>query len=88
MDLSKDKCYTAVVKFGLQTDTLDSFGNITKIDKNINVTQQMILSVMGDFVGEISQYPPKFSALKVGGKKAYELAREGVEFELKPFLTN
>lgn len=81
--LSKEKKYTAVVKFGLATDTLDSFGNITNKD-NKKVTEEMINSVISRFVGEIEQYPPKFSALKVGGKKAYELAREGIEFELKP----
>ena len=81
--LSKEKKYTAVVKFGITTDTLDSFGNITN-KNNKNVTEEMINSVVSKFVGDIEQYPPKFSALKVGGKKAYELAREGVEFELKP----
>ena len=82
--LSKDKCYTAVVKFGIETDTLDSFGNITNIDKNIDVSEQMILDVIDNFVGEIYQYPPKYSALKINGKKAYELARENIDFELKP----
>lgn len=82
--LSKDKCYTAVVKFGIETDTLDSFGNITNIDKNIDISEQMILDVIDNFVGEIYQYPPKYSALKINGKKAYELARENIEFELKP----
>lgn len=82
--LTKDKCYTAVVKFGIQTDTLDSFGNITKVDNNIDISKEMILSKLKNFTGEINQYPPKYSALKVGGKKAYELARDGVEFELKP----
>lgn len=81
--LTKEKKYTAVVKFGIQTDTLDSFGNITHIDKNIDVTEDAIKNVLADFIGEIEQYPPKFSALKVGGKKAYELARDGIEFELK-----
>ncbi len=82
--LSKDKKYTAVVKFGISTDTLDSFGNITKIDSGVNVDENQILSVIQSFIGEIEQYPPKFSALKVNGKKAYELARDGVEFELSP----
>ena len=82
--LTKDKCYTAVVKFGIQTDTLDSFGNITKEDNNIDISKEMILSKLKNFIGKINQYPPKYSALKVGGKKAYELARDGVEFELKP----
>ena len=82
--LSKDKKYTAVVKFGISTDTLDSFGNITKIDNGVNVDENQILSVIQSFIGKIEQYPPKFSALKVNGKKAYELARDGVEFELSP----
>lgn len=82
--LTKDKKYTAVVKFGLATDTLDSFGKITKIDTNADISKENIESVLNEFIGNIEQYPPKFSALKVNGKKAYELAREGVEFELKP----
>ena len=82
--LSKDKKYTAVVKFGISTDTLDSFGNITNIDNSVRIEEKEILSVLKNFIGEIEQLPPKFSALKIGGKKAYELARDGVEFELKP----
>ncbi len=82
--LSKDKKYTAVVKFGIQTDTLDSFGNITNINKSINVSKEHLLQIIHEFIGDIKQYPPKFSALKINGKKAYELAREGVDFELKP----
>lgn len=81
--LTKDKKYTAVVKFGLATDTLDSFGNITNIDNGADILKENIDSVLNEFIGNIEQYPPKFSALKVNGKKAYELAREGVEFELK-----
>lgn len=82
--LSKDKKYTAVVKFGVSTDTIDSFGNITSIDKKIDITESDITKILNNFIGEIEQYPPKFSALKVNGKKAYELAREGVKFELRP----
>lgn len=72
------------MKFGLATDTLDSFGKITKIDTDVDISKENIESVLNEFIGNIEQYPPKFSALKVNGKKAYELAREGVEFELKP----
>lgn len=82
--LSKDKCYIAVVKFGIETDTLDSFGNITNIDNSIDVSEQFINSVIENFKGEIYQIPPKYSALKINGKKAYELAREDIKFELKP----
>lgn len=82
--LKKDKVYYAVVEFGIETDTLDSFGNITNIDNNVNVSESDILKVLPKFIGEINQIPPKFSAKKVGGKKAYELARENINFELKP----
>lgn len=82
--LNKDKVYRAVVEFGVNSDTLDSFGNITNIDNNIDISENEILSVLPKFIGEISQVPPKYSAKKVGGKKAYELARENINFELKP----
>ena len=81
--LNKDKEYFAVVKFGVETDTLDSFGNITKTDSK-QVTKEMLLKVIKTFEGNILQTPPKYSAIKIGGKKACDLAREGVEVEIKP----
>ena len=81
--LNKDKEYFAVVKFGVETDTLDSFGNITKTNSK-QVTKEMILNVIKTFEGNILQTPPKYSAIKIGGKKACDLAREGVEVEIKP----
>lgn len=80
--LNKDKCYTALVKFGKETDTLDSFGNITNIDNKI-ISKEDIEKVISNFVGEIEQVPPKFSAIKIDGKKAYELARKNINFEIK-----
>lgn len=82
--LSKEKKYTAFVEFGVETDTLDSFGSITKIDKNIDISESQIQGVLSEFVGEIEQIPPKYSAIKIDGKKAYDLARENINFELKP----
>lgn len=82
--LKKDKVYRAVVEFGVETDTLDSFGNITKTDNTVNITEDKLLNIIPEFIGEIMQTPPKFSAKKVGGKKAYELVRENANFELKP----
>lgn len=80
--LNKDKCYTALVKFGKETDTLDSFGNITNINDKI-ILKEDIEKVISNFVGEIEQVPPKFSAIKIDGKKAYELARKNINFEIK-----
>lgn len=80
--LSKDKEYIAVVKFGIETDTLDSFGQI--IDKNNKIVSKAeIEAVLCDFIGKIEQIPPKYSAIKIGGKKACDLAREGKEVEIK-----
>lgn len=80
--LNKDKCYTALVKFGTETDTLDSFGNITNINNKI-ISNKDIEKVILNFIGEIEQVPPKFSAIKIDGKKAYELARKNINFEIK-----
>ncbi len=81
--LAKDKEYVALVEFGIETDTLDSFGNITK-KESVVATKQQIESVLDRFVGDIEQIPPKYSAIKINGKKACDLAREDVEFEIKP----
>jgi tRNA pseudouridine55 synthase len=76
------KIYKFTVRFGEATDTLDLEGAI--IEKNdIFPNLQQIQSVIPQFVGRIKQTPPKYSALKIDGKRAYDLARQGVEFEIK-----
>lgn len=82
--LNKDKEYVAVVDFGVETDTLDSFGSITKKQSNTIITKEQIESILPKFIGEIEQIPPKYSALKINGKRASDLARDNVEFEIKP----
>ena len=78
----KSKTYVAEFEFGYETNTLDSTGE--KIGESSNIpTLEDIESVLKDFVGEIEQIPPKFSAKSVNGKRAYDLARNNVEFELK-----
>ncbi len=81
--LNKDKVYVARVKFSIETDTLDSFGNITN-KNNIITKESDILKVLPRFIGKIFQTPPKFSAIKIGGKRACDLAREGKEVEIRP----
>ena len=81
--LNKDKTYVAVVKFGVETDSLDSFGNITNKDNKI-ITKEDILKVLPEFEGKILQVPPKYSAIKINGKRACDLARGNVDFEIKP----
>ena len=81
--LNKDKIYIAVVKFGIETDSLDSFGNITNKDNKM-INEEEILKVIPDFTGKILQVPPKYSAIKINGKRACDLARENIDFEIKP----
>jgi len=85
--LSKDKEYVALVEFGLSTDSLDSYGNIIE-KEDVNITSEMIERVLCEFVGEIEQIPPKYSAIKINGKRACDLARENVDFEIKPRKIN
>jgi tRNA pseudouridine55 synthase len=75
------KGYVANAQFGSETDTQDSMGKPTETTKKIP-TKQDILDVLPNFIGVIEQKPPQYSAVKVGGQRAYKLAREGVQFEL------
>lgn len=79
----KDKTYQAVVRLGVVTDTQDMSGTILN-KSTVNVTKEQLLEKAASFVGEISQIPPMYSAIKINGKKLYELAREGKEVERKP----
>ena len=81
--LKKDKQYVAVVQFGIETDTLDSFGNITNKNNKI-VTKTELNDILKLFTGKIKQVPPKYSAIKINGAKAYELARSGLDVTLEP----
>ena len=78
----KDKVYKATMLLGIQTDTLDISGKVCN-KAVVNVTEQQVRDVISTFVGTIEQVPPMYSALKVNGKKLYELAREGKTIERK-----
>ncbi|MFX0549064.1 tRNA pseudouridine(55) synthase TruB [Hathewaya histolytica] len=80
--IKDDKEYIAQIKLGETTDTYDKEGKIELI-RPINSSVQDIIKVLNSFKGNILQTPPKYSALKLNGKKMYELARAGVEFEVK-----
>lgn len=81
--LNKDKVYETVYKFGETTATLDLEGEITQRN-DVVVTLEDLENVCKSFVGKMAQMPPQYSAKKVNGKRAYELAREGKAVELKP----
>ena len=78
--LSSDKHYIATLLLGLTTDTEDVTGE-TLTESDAIPTEEEVLSVVVDFVGAYMQTPPMYSALKVGGKKLCDLAREGVTIE-------
>ena len=71
--------------FGLSLNrTFDAEGKVTQSNQPINVTEQQFEEVLKTFIGEIEQTPPPYSAVKVQGRKAYEMARKGEEVELEP----
>jgi tRNA pseudouridine55 synthase len=81
---ASDKRYQAIIRLGSTTDTFDADGKITPSAEPIEVTEEQFEEVLKTFIGEIEQTPPPYSAVKVQGRKAYELAREGEEVELAP----
>lgn len=83
----KAKSYTAGFKLGFVSDTLDSTGNVLKkSDKKISRAE--LEEAAKRFIGETEQLPPMYSAVKIGGKKLYELAREGKSVERTPRRVN
>lgn len=77
-----DKSYLAGMRFGTVTDTGDITGNILS-RKNVSLDTETVKEAAKSFEGKIEQIPPMYSAIKVGGKKLYDLAREGVTVERK-----
>ncbi len=77
----EDKAYRAEITFGVTTDTQDSFGEVTSEKDASHLTRGDVAYMLTRFHGQIMQVPPMVSAVKVAGKRLYELAREGVEVE-------
>ena len=78
----KDKVYEAVMLLGVETDTQDTSGEVLK-ELPVELSEEDVKEAILSFVGEYAQVPPMYSALKVNGKKLYELAREGKTVERK-----
>ncbi|MBK6648024.1 MAG: tRNA pseudouridine(55) synthase TruB [Anaerolineales bacterium] len=81
---ASDKRYQAIIRLGGTTDTYDAEGKFTPTKDPANVTEAEFEEALKTFVGEIEQTPPPYSAVKVQGRKAYEMARKGEEVELEP----
>ena len=79
----KEKEYEAVLLLGTVTDTQDTTGRVLR-KSPVHVTEKEAVECLMSFVGEYDQIPPMYSALKVNGKKLYELAREGITIERRP----
>ncbi len=79
---SLDKEYIAEIKLGIKTDTGDITGSVLEENNNYNISKEDILNVFDLFPKEYEQTVPKYSAVKVGGKKLYEYARNNIDVEL------
>ena len=79
-----EKTYTGTVRLGVATDTLDADGEVTRSAPVPTFSLDDAMKVASEFIGPQQQVPPMVSAIKVGGKKLYELAREGQEIERQP----
>lgn len=79
-----DKSYEATITLGISTDTSDIQGKITKQGNCNMVTLSRLKEVVETFTGEVDQVPPMVSAVKVDGRRLYELARKGIEVDRKP----
>lgn len=78
----QQKTYQAVMLLGCTTDTQDMTGNVLR-NHEVSCTEEEVRSCVAAFIGEQEQIPPMYSALKINGKKLYELARQGIEVERK-----
>ena len=78
-----EKEYVAGLRLGLVTNTQDTSGEVLA-RHSVSVTKEALSAALEPFRGEIDQIPPMYSAVKINGKKLYELARKGVEVERKP----
>ena len=84
---AEDKRYQATIKLGEKTDTYDGDGVVTGTS-SMEITRDQFEEALSGFVGEIKQVPPPFSAVKVQGRRAYAMARNGEEVNLEPRLIN
>ncbi len=85
--LESDKRYTARVRLGIKTDTLDITGEVLE-EKAVNISDADLENALAHFRGEQSQLPPMYSALKKDGVRLYDLARQGVEVKREPRQIN
>jgi tRNA pseudouridine55 synthase len=86
--MKQDKIYRTKLKLGYISDTYDKDGVIQEYNVKKVPTRSEIESIIASFIGEIGQIPPMYSAIKINGKKMYELARKGQTIDIPPRLVN
>ena len=79
-----NKEYTATLQLGATTPSYDMEHEVNATYSTEHITRELIDGVLTDFVGDIQQVPPSYSACKIGGDRAYDLKRKGLDVELKP----
>ena len=79
--LKDEKTYEFTIRFGIKTDSVDLEGNIVE-ENDSRPTINAIKMILREFIGNISQIPTKFSAIKINGKRAYDLVRQNIDFEM------
>ncbi len=82
--LAHSKCYVATFEMGKTSDTLDCTGEVAEVAVSRIPALTELQAELTKWTGKVMQVPPQFSAVNIGGKRAYRLARKGVEFELQP----
>lgn len=82
------KSYTAGFKLGLVTDTQDIWGKVTEEFDVAGISLERLKKAIQNFKGDIMQIPPMYSAVSIGGKKLYDLARQGIEVQRQPRKIN
>lgn len=81
---AEDKVYQTVITLGITTSTDDIEGEVLEKKDFNHIDKVELLSVLESFLGRIKQIPPKFSAVKINGERAYKLARKSLEFQMAP----
>lgn len=82
--LNDDKAYSGIIQIGATTPSFDLETEIDQTFDTSHITPEMIEQTAASFLGQIEQYPPIFSAVKIDGKRAYEMARKGRNVEVRP----
>ncbi len=82
--MGQEKEYTGIIQLGASTPSLDKESEVDETFPTEHITSEQIESIKPQFMGEIDQIPPIFSAIKVNGKRLYKSARQGEEVEIEP----